>query len=335
MPLAVNYMAAVYYAVHHTSKVKLLGTSQVSPTTPYILLFLFHEVSCNLVARIFARNMETRMLDAAIRFAAALLTLLVAVSGADAQTLLSLATTTESGEFTYPISEPSSGSRDFSIQFAATNGHSYCCEIALANGRTPAVLDQAFFTSMQNVFANSAVTNADRGTSDPYIPFINGHPNPAAARKCAITPLLDFVRLGINIGADNALSADYEAQCVETTMFGGFNTSVTDFNFLEIRNTLNRATDASETITVRIDATNVVNNSVVFNSATLSLPAGSRRDIDIHSVAGPRAFGPIRLSHDGPPGSIKAVVSQYRVVATSPLDFEPVAREVLTTRARN
>ena len=275
------------------------------------------------------------MRAAAIHFAAALLTSAALVAPAYAQVSYLVATGTESGELTYPITEPTSGSREVAISFGALTGHSYCCEIALRNGVTPNVADQAFFTSFIGVSSGQTVPHANRGTSDPVLPFFSGLSDPAAARKCGIATSVGYIKLDVNIGADNGLAADYSTQCLETTLFGGFNTSVTDFNFLEISNTLNRATDSTETINVRIDATNAVTNAVVFNGATVQVAAGERRDIDIHSVSGSGAFGPIRLSHDGPPGSIKAVVSQYRIVTTSPFDFEPVAREVLTTRARN
>ena len=52
-------------------------------------------------------------------------------------------------------------------------------------------------------------------------------------------------------------------------------------------------------------------------------------DVNLHEPAGPGAFGPIQITHDAPLGAIQATVSQYRIISTSPLDFEPVAQSVL------
>ena len=52
----------------------------------------------------------------------------------------------------------------------------------------------------------------------------------------------------------------------ETTLIGGFNTSVTDFNFLEITNTLVANTVDNGVVTGRIIARNAINDTEVINT---------------------------------------------------------------------
>ncbi len=129
---------------------------------------------------------------------------------------------------------------------------------------------------------------------------------------------------------------DVRMRCDETTLYGGYNTSVTDFNFLELTSTLNPDSSGTQTITGTITATNVVTSpdTTVIDEQEFTLNAGSRTDVDIHTAAGTSTFGPVRVCHNGPPGSVSAVMSQYRITSSTPLEFEPVAQEVFQSQAQ-
>ena len=100
------------------------------------------------------------------------------------------------------------------------------------------------------------------------------------------------------------------AECGETTLYGGYNTNVSNFNFLEIVNISN--SPVSGTIT----ATNS-NGTVVINKQAFSVSANNRLDVDIHTPAGAGKYGSIRVTHDAPLGALQAYVSQYNGTATS------------------
>ena len=178
-----------------------------------------------------------------------------------------------------------------------------------------------------------SLTTVSRGTSAPTL--YNG-----MARHCfSVSSSYDTPWVRFDIRISGVPSQGVKLRCDETTLYGGFNTSVTDYNFLEISNTLSPYTSAplTQEINGTVTAINTVPDPdvVVIDRATFPLPiaAGSRLDINIHSAAGNGAFGTVRLCHDGPLGSINAVVSQYNIVS-GPLDFAPVAQEKLLTRAQ-
>jgi hypothetical protein len=93
-------------------------------------------------------------------------------------------------------------------------------------------------------------------------------------------------------------------ECIETTIYGGYNTNANDFNFLEIINT------TSTTLNYTIYAVNW-DGTVVLDNVPGTVAANQRVDIDIHSSAGANMFGMIQVSHDGPYGALQAAVSQY------------------------
>lgn len=92
--------------------------------------------------------------------------------------------------------------------------------------------------------------------------------------------------------------------CVETTLYGGFNTNVNDFNFLELINITNTA------ISGNITATNT-DGTVVINNQAFTVQPNRRSDIDIHTPAGPLKYGLIKVTHNAPLGGLQALVSQY------------------------
>jgi hypothetical protein len=111
-------------------------------------------------------------------------------------------------------------------------------------------------------------------------------------------------------------------------MFGTFNTILNGLNFLELSNTLRDAE-----VTGTWTAIDTVNNQTVVDAAPFSIPSSGRIDLSIHDKpGGASVFGNIIISHDGPPGSVRAFVSQYKVTGLNPLTFDLVAREEIKAR---
>ena len=109
-----------------------------------------------------------------------------------------------------------------------------------------------------------------------------------------------------NATTSGGTSASTKARfdCLETTLYGGYNTNVNDFNFLEITNTTNA------TIIGAITATNS-DGTVVINKQAFGVLPNRRVDVDLHTPAGRNKFGLIQVTHSGPYGALQAYVSQY------------------------
>ncbi len=224
------------------------------------------------------------------------------------------------------------GDSDF-VTLGVQRNRSYCIEIFTYS-------NSAAFSTFSNIVTDNdtgldeAVTV--RGNAYPRVYGGIGFANSENARICLITG-------GSSQAAGSALLFDVRTtgalasgrstlKAVETTLTGGFNTSVTDFNFLELTNTtsLNGLDDG--VISGIVIGRNAITDQEILN-LSFSVNPGDRVDIDIHTAAGPGAFGPITVIHNGVPGALKGVVSQYRIVSTNPFDFEPVVQQPLLTPA--
>jgi len=225
-----------------------------------------------------------------------------------AQTFFELA----NGE-TFNIASLDTGDSIFST---VEDGRSYCCEI--------------FHVGQSNIVPRIQSVTVSGGSLEDLVsrgrnaPWLGAGTNVANARRCfrfAGTANISRTFISLDVEANASPIPNARVRCSETTLFGGFNTAVTDFNFIEITNTL-AVTDQNGDISVRIIANANIAGTEVLNT-TVSIAAGERRDIDVHSVAG-SDFGPVTITHNGPPGSIRAVNAQYRIVSQDPLSFEPV-----------
>ncbi len=202
---------------------------------------------------------------------------------------------------------------------------SYCCTIGLGSD----VDYGAYFSEVRNVFG-APVAWSISGLMEPKIPYVWGHSNPGRARACFMTTQSTDTSgfdLIMAFDAPPPGGANIPVQCDETTLFGGFNTSVTDFNFLEITNT----TDSDQIVEI-IAINSVSGNSRVIDGLVSTVRANTRSDIDIHSRVGTGAFGPMIIKSYGPAGSLRAVLSQYNITSSVPLDFAPVSFIEFKTR---
>jgi hypothetical protein len=215
------------------------------------------------------------------------------------------------------------------LDFIASEGRCYCCELVEHTG-----VNTRF--GEVKVFGNGSptVSVTNRGAAEPIIKDTGSDPQ-NESRKCftvSSSDKQDKFRVTMEIlvggsGTSTITDGNLTVSCKETTLLGGFNTSVTDFNFIELTNSLQSNEDDDGVITGTLIAQNAITDTEIINTS-FSVNPKDRVDFDVHSAAGTGAFGTVFVCHDGPPNSLKAVTSQYRIVTQSPLDFEPVAQTV-------
>lgn len=217
------------------------------------------------------------------------------------------------------------------VEIGIEDNRSYCCQISAENhDSVPIYFLEPTVSSgtIQDVIA--------RGDTAPWVRD-NSVSNSNETRYC-----LRFSEMNTGQGLDNGrarglfkVQVDFGTpsnvivKCDETALFGGFNTSVTDFNFIEITNTL-ADTDTTEPVTVNIRARGTIAGAELLDQ-NRTLTSGQRIDVNLHDVVG-TDFGPVVITHNGPKGAIRAVNVQYRIVSTEPLDFEPVLSVPFKTR---
>lgn len=226
-----------------------------------------------------------------------------------------------------PLTLGSVSSSDI-VYFSVLPGHSYCLEVQTM---TPA--PWASSQSIGSLDPDTIDRTSTRGHASPQIyPVLFNGVTPSA-RKCFLaapagTSLTSY-RANTTFSFTSGTSASSTmVLLLDSTLSGGFNTSVTDFNFLELTNSLTKSSRDAGTITGRITAKNVLTDTIVL-SQSFSVNAGDRIDISLHDAVGPDTFGIVTVTHDGPSGSLKGFVSQYRIVSQSPLDFRPVIQQPL------
>jgi hypothetical protein len=128
----------------------------------------------------------------------------------------------------------------------------------------------------------------------------------------------------LGFGVNGTLvGSEVSAKCQQTTLVGGYNTNINELNFLEITNT-----ESNSSINVWLVGTNSV--GVGTFTRNYSINSGGRFDVDIHSIVGSAVYGTLFLSHDGPPGSIRAHLAEYKITSASPFTFELSTRDQLT-----
>ena len=167
-------------------------------------------------------------------------------------------------------------------------GQSYCCDfVTTTSGATIASVSTT-------IDATTDFVGTDRSDATPS----HSH----GKRICFLSTLSESVFF--TLGTLTPSPTNVEAQCNETSLFGGYNTNANPFNFLELSNLTN------VTITGKIYATNF-DGTVVVNGTAFSVAAGRRTDVDLHTAAGANKYGLLKIIHDGPLGGIQANVSFY------------------------
>ena len=199
----------------------------------------------------------------------------------------------------------------FSVQLQA--GRSYECALYSNNTSTTGSSPDVRF-DIGNITDGTSNTLliSERGAASPPVNNDGASAIRDAGRVTIIPPVDAIYRLPYlttfdGTGTWPSGTGDFTlwAECNETTLYGGFNTFVNNFNFLELTNTSNVTVDGS--IRTVDFAGNVLMNDVPF-----SVLPGRRTDFDIHSQVGPQKYGTVIVKHNAPRGSLLAYMSQYK-----------------------
>lgn len=212
--------------------------------------------------------------------------------------------------------------------FNISPDRSYCIETLTTTGTS-----WAFVNALSPVDANFNIVTTNRGeASSPVYPIFVPSLTPLA-RRCFISTgnfqNISSYRLQASLGFTGAnLGIGVLIQLNDTTLLGGYNTNVTDFNFLELTNTLISTSHDTGITSGKFTLRSSITNQIVA-TRNFTVNPQDRIDISIHDIVGKGSFGAVTLVHNGPPGSLKGIVSQYRILSTNPLDFEPVVQQPL------
>ncbi len=228
------------------------------------------------------------------------------------------------------VASMTGGTDRFSV-FLSQN-RSYCCTVSAAS-----TVGSRFGT----VSGLGQLIAVDRGKDDPPA-NADGSNLGVAGRKCFLAPTgsssnFANISLPVAIGlAGTSTAQDVTGICEETSLLGGYNTSVTDFNFLEVSVSDNivfpfGGATINGVLLLR-DVINNVNKEASFSVTTNSSNGLGRVDINIHDFVGNQSFGPIIINHDGPPGSVNARLVQYNILSANPFSFEPVLEQAFAVK---
>ena len=204
------------------------------------------------------------------------------------------------------------------LTLRVSGNRSFCCSVA----RTDGISSIAEITGFGNF---GAMVPVARGIEIPGL-------QSEASRYCWIDNEPGLYSAGRQLTLGNISgTADIDAACEETTLFGNYNTSVSEFNFLELTV---RTGAGVTTVAGTIRLQSATTGATVLRQFSISTGGVStdtvRQDIAIHDAIGGIAdFGDIRIFHNGAPGQVSARVSQYDVTSTSPLNFTLVGQDVL------
>lgn len=212
--------------------------------------------------------------------------------------------------------------------FNIVPGRSYCLESLSTTGPSWALIN-----TMDAVDPQMTIDFIRRGDASPPVYPLFAANLSKDGRRCFITsgnslnitnPQLQssLYFTGVNLGVGVVI------RLLESTLSGGFNTSVTNFNFLELTNNLIADTHDNGVISGKVIVKNVITDQTIFTQ-NFTINPSDRIDINIHDQVGPGVFGTVTVLHNGPAGSLKGVVSQYRLVSVTPFDFEPVLQQPL------
>ena len=193
----------------------------------------------------------------------------------------------------------SSGGGQAIVSYFEAN-RSYACD-ALPSTSTSNIA----FASQIGILGGAALTVTFRGDTTPAI-TISGEDSNQANNRIAFTPDASG-KYELPITTTVSQGEDVRIDCAETSLYGGYNTNINNFNFLELTNITNQTISGAWT---------AVNWNGSFFIGTFVIPAGNRQDISLHDVVGAGKYGSLIVTHDGPVGALVGNVSQYKGSAT-------------------
>lgn len=216
------------------------------------------------------------------------------------------------------ITNVSNGS---SISVRASNRGSYCCSVIRTGGDSTAIefSSTSNFSGVEEVVARGVEHPSVRNSNNRWC-WIDGSSSAG---------LYNGAR-GLVFGSISTTTTA-NVWCEETTLYGNYNTSVSELNYLEITG---RTGNTAATIKVKVRLKSSVTGTERTSDLTISLNSQTgdtiRRDVAIHELVGNTAdFGDIKITHDGAPGQVSAKLSQYDITSTNPFNFVLVGQEVL------
>ena len=201
------------------------------------------------------------------------------------------------------------------VDFAASRSY-YCEAIPVA---TDTDLDLSTSVERLDGAGNTAETLTGREIGSVPAP-ITADVGDSGDNRISLIPTTTG-RYRFTLASTRGGGESAKLRCFATTLFAPFNTTVNEFNFLELTNIGNATCNVFVSI---VDQAGVA----ISTNIAGSVPAGQRRDFDIHSSAGPNRFGFVRVTHDCPLGTLGGGVSQYSGTVT---DFELSVSLPLTT----
>lgn len=212
--------------------------------------------------------------------------------------------------------------------FYATKGLSYCCRI----WSTTAFDDELTFDFVLSGDSSVEVSNRGYATPNTAGRQFDGE----LSNRCFITSASDFTEVVLRMesgGAGVGTTENVSMICEETSLYGSFNTVATDYNFIEITNTLVSNSKDNGAVEFTVIANGVIANGEILNRE-FTVAAGRRVDIDIHSRA-QNDFGTVKITHNGPKGALRATLVQYKIDNAATGEFTPVLRVPFETRTSN
>ena len=181
-----------------------------------------------------------------------------------------------------------------------TANHSYSCDAVPVDILT----DFDWDTSVVGQASTNPETVTGVRQAGGITPQITGESGGGSDNRITFIPTTTD-RFRLTVASAKGGGELIRIRCWDTTLYGGFNTNVNDFNFLELTNVSN-ATISGKIYAITSDGTTAI------NGATFSVAANRRSDIDLHTPAGSDKYGLVIVAHDGPNDSLKGFVSQYQ-----------------------
>jgi hypothetical protein len=165
--------------------------------------------------------------------------------------------------------------------------YSYLCSISIYSGSGGSLSTSILPPSGAGIIGSRPTTAED---ARRYLDRLSGVPeNDSNLRDNLVFFIApggseNFGEYQLTIGTDENSGNMPSVTCVSTTTVCAFNTVVNEFNFLEVTS-FGKVDGVAQLRTLNFDGT--LNNT----TSPAIFPANGRRDFDIHSLAGPGAFG--------------------------------------------
>lgn len=208
------------------------------------------------------------------------------------------------------------------INMKGFTGRSYCCKVRGAETYT----SSPYFSSVKML--GTDVPYSKRGKMEPSFPTNEEHLHDSEMRLCffAVDGVLHGDPHTLTVAVQSAGEWPMDFKCSETTLYGSFNTSVNQINYLELVNT-----SSVESISAKITIVDSITGTT-YGPFVRTIGANEREDIAIHDILPNPGFGRVIVDNDAPRSALRATVSQYLITSADPFLFTLQSRESFTVR---